>query len=73
MGFTYGNNYHLPDQLPGCFWDAVSPLAQWILLELRNAYADGYLSGRVDGAAYAAKERDRKNRRPPSGLAVVTM
>lgn len=72
MGFTYGNNYHLPDQLPGGVWDAVSPLAQWILSELRNAYADGYLAGRVDGAAWFANERD-KNRRPPSGLAVVTM
>lgn len=73
MGFAYGNNYHLPDQLPGGFWDAVAPLAQWMLSELRNAYTDGYLSGRVDGAAYAAKERDKRNRRPPSGFAVVTM
>ena len=73
MGFAYGNNYHLPDHLPGGFWDAVAPLAQWMLSELRNAYADGYLSGRVDGAAYAAKERDKRNSRPPSGLAVVTM
>lgn len=73
MGFVYGNNFHLPDHLPGGLWDALEPLAQWILSALRNAYSDGYLSGRVDGAAWAAKERDKKNRRPPSGLAVVTM
>ena len=73
MGFIYGNNYHLPDHLPGGFWDALGPLAQWILSALRNAYSDGYLSGRVDGAAWAAQERDKKDRRPPSGLAVVTM
>lgn len=73
MGFTYGINYRLPDQLPGGFYDAVAPLAQWMLAELRNAYADGYLSGRVDSAALAAMEREKKNRHPPSGLAVVTM
>lgn len=58
--------YHLPDHLPGGMYDAAAPFLHWILDQLRNAYADGYLAGRMDALT-------NSHRRPPSGGAVVTI
>lgn len=43
--------YSAPAQLPGGFWEALQPLAGWLLRQLRAEYDRGYTDGRADAAA----------------------
>lgn len=57
--------------MPGGFWDALQPLANWILRALKDAYQNGYYAGKADSSRTWLAIIDKK--KPPTGAAVVTM
>lgn len=63
--------YKQPEALPAGFLEVVQPLAAWFFKQLVQAYDEGYTAGRSD-AGYLALQREKRNRRPPTGGAVVT-
>lgn len=63
--------YKQPEALPAGFLEVVQPLAAWFFKQLVQAYDEGYTAGRSD-AGYLALQRAQRNRRPPTGGAVVT-
>ena len=63
--------YHLPEEMPGGFWDVLQPLASWILRALKDAYQNGYYAGKADSSRTWLDIIDKK--KPPTGAAVVTM
>lgn len=62
--------YHLPEEMPGGFWDVLQPLAKWILQALKDAYKNGYYAGKADTSRAFIGIIDMK--KPPTGAAVVT-
>ena len=52
--------YHKPTEMPGGFWDALRPLAQWILTTLQDTYRQGYF----DGCADATADFERHTQKP---------
>lgn len=63
--------YQPPEEMPGGFWDALQPLANWILRALKDAYQNGYYAGKADLSRIWLAIIDKK--KPPTGAAVVTM
>lgn len=63
--------YHLPEEMPGGFWDVLQPLANWTLQALKDAYQNGYYAGKADSSRTWLDIIDKK--KPPTGAAVVTM
>ncbi len=63
--------YQPPEEMPGGFWDALQPLANWILRALKDAYQNGYYAGKADSSRTWLAIIDKK--KPPTGAAVVTM
>lgn len=61
--------FHLPEEIPGGFWDVLQPLAKWILQALKEAYQNGYYAGKADAGQTWMSILDKKQ---TSGAAVVT-
>lgn len=72
--------YKPPEALPAGFFEVVQPIAEWFFKQLVQAYDDGYSTGRTDAGYLAIKRMDEvemhsgkgRNRKPPTGAAVVT-
>lgn len=63
--------YQPPEEMPGGFWDALQPLANWILRALKDAHQNGYYAGKASSSRTWLAIIDKK--KPPTGAAVVTM
>lgn len=62
-------SFHLPDELPGGFFEAVQPLADWVKKVMRDSYQSGYSAGRADSSTEWKEICDRTNKKPPTGAA----
>lgn len=67
-------SFHLPDELPSGFFEALKPLADWVKKVNRDSYQSGYLAGRADASRELSEIRDRirkddRRRMPPTGAA----
>lgn len=68
--------FHLPDELPAGFLEAVKPLADWAKKAMCEVYQSGYFAGKADSAREWAEIRDRIRKddwrkKPPTGAAPV--
>lgn len=66
--------FHLPDELPSGFFEALNPLADWVKKAIRDSYQSGYLAGKADASREWSEIRDRirkddRRRMPPTGAA----
>lgn len=43
--------YHEPEELPGGFFEALQPLANWALACMREIYRLGYSNGKADSSS----------------------
>lgn len=68
--------YHLPDELPAGFLEAVKPLADWAKKAMRQVYQSGYLAGKADSSREWSEicdriRKDDRRKKPPTGAAPV--
>lgn len=42
--------FHEPEELPGGFFEALQPLANWALAGMREVYRLGYSAGKADSS-----------------------
>lgn len=68
--------FHLPDELPAGFLEAVKPLADWAKKAMCEVYQSGYFAGKADSARDWSEIRDRirkddRRKKPPTGAAPV--
>lgn len=53
--------YKPPETLPAGYWDALTPLSDWIREQVRAAYLSGYADGRFDCAAIMGGRMGHRN------------
>lgn len=71
-------HFHEPDELPGGFFEALQPLANWVLASMRQVYRLGYSAGRADSSSEwkeicARIHKDDRRKKPPTGAAPVCL
>lgn len=67
-------SFQLPDELPGGFFEAVQPLADWVKKVMRDSYQSGYLAGKADSSREWREicdriRKDDRRKKPPTGAA----
>lgn len=67
-------SFQLPDELPGGFFEAVKPLADWVKKVMRDSYRSGYFAGKADSNREWAEicdriRKDDRRKKPPTGAA----
>lgn len=65
--------YHEPEELPGGFFEALQPLANWALAGMREIYRLGYSNGKADSSSEWKEICDHRRKKPPTGAAPVCL
>ena len=70
--------FHEPEELPGGFFEALQPLANWALSGMREIYRLGYANGKADSSAEWKEicdniRKDDRRKKPPTGAAPVCL
>ncbi len=71
--------FHEPEELPGGFFEALQPLANWALAGMREVYRLGYSAGKVDSSMEwkeicdHIRKDDHRRKKPPTGAAPVCL
>lgn len=71
-------NFREPDELPGGFFEALQPLANWALASMREIYRLGYANGKADSSSEWKEicdciRKDERRKKPPTGAAPVCL
>ena len=72
------NCFHEPEELPGGFFEALQPLANWTLSGMREVYRLGYAHGKADSSTEWKEicdriRKDDRRKKPPTGAAPVCL
>lgn len=72
------NCFHEPEELPGGFFEALQPLANWALSGMREVYRLGYAHGKADSSTEWKEicdriHKDDRRKKPPTGAAPVCL
>lgn len=59
-----------PTELPGGWWEAIKPLAEWVLVNLKIAWQSGYSMGQVCGRLDAHRDACKRKQ---AGNAALTL
>ena len=70
--------FHEPEELPGGFFEALQPLANWALAGMREVYRLGYSAGKADSSMEWKEicdhiRKDDRRKKPPTGAAPVCL
>lgn len=71
--------FHEPEELPGGFFEALQPLANWALAGMREVYRLGYSAGKADSSMEwkefcdHIRKDDHRRKKPPTGAAPVCL